>query len=98
MDAKISLKEKFIDAPGKLELTHLHIRRGGNRLLDPCEDTYFTLKEKGDRIEVVLPYEGSLEDPKFNLQETLLTRIAISLLEAMEFLSRWWVRRSSKKQ
>jgi uncharacterized protein (DUF39 family) len=27
--------------------------------------------------------KGSLDDPKFNLQETLLTRIAISLLEAV---------------
>jgi uncharacterized protein (DUF39 family) len=27
--------------------------------------------------------KGNLEDPKFNLQETLLTRIAISLLEAV---------------
>jgi uncharacterized protein (DUF39 family) len=27
--------------------------------------------------------KGSLEDPKFNLQETLLTRVAISLLEAV---------------
>jgi uncharacterized protein (DUF39 family) len=27
--------------------------------------------------------KGSLEDPKFNLQESLLSRIAISLLEAI---------------
>jgi hypothetical protein len=26
MDARITLKEKFIDAPGKLELAQLHIK------------------------------------------------------------------------
>jgi hypothetical protein len=84
MDAKITLKEKFIDAPGKLELAHLHIKEGeGTVFWIPAKTLISLLKKKGDRIPVSFHMKGSLEDPKFNLQETLLTRIAISLLEAV---------------
>jgi Domain of Unknown Function (DUF748) len=84
MDAKISLKEKFIDAPGKLELVHLHIKEGeGTVFWIPAKTLISLLKEKGDRIQVSFHMKGSLGDPKFNLQETLLTRIALSLLEAL---------------
>jgi hypothetical protein len=84
MDAKITLKEKIIDAPGKLELAHLHIKEGeGTVFWIPAKTLISLLKEKGDRIQVSFHMKGSLEDPKFNLQETLLTRIAISLLEAL---------------
>jgi hypothetical protein len=84
MDAKIALKEKFIDVPGKLELSHLHIKEGeGTVFWIPAKKLISLLKEKGDRIEVSFHMKGSLEDPKFNLQESFLTRIAISLLEAM---------------
>lgn len=84
MDARITLKEKFIDAPGKLELAHLHIKEGeGTVFWIPAKTLISLLKEKGDRIQVSFHMKGSLEDPKFNLQETLLTRIAISLLETL---------------
>jgi len=84
MDAQINLREKFIDAPGKLELDHLHIKEGeGTVFWIPAKTLISLLKEKGDRIQVSFHMEGNLEDPKFNLQETFLTRIAISLLEAM---------------
>jgi hypothetical protein len=84
MDAKITLKEKIIDAPGKLELAHLHIKgEEGTVFWIPAKTLISLLKEKGDRIEVAFHMKGSIEDPKFSLQETLLTRIAISLLEAL---------------
>jgi hypothetical protein len=84
METKITLKEKFIDAPGKLELSHLYIKEGeGTVFWIPAKTLISLLKEKGDRIQVSFHMKGSLDDPKFNLQETLLTRIAISLLEAV---------------
>jgi hypothetical protein len=84
MDAKITLKEKIIDAPGKFELAHLHIKEGeGTVFWVPAKTLISLLKEKGDRIQVSFHMKGSIEDPKFNLQETLLTRIALSLLEAL---------------
>jgi len=84
MDAKITLKEKIIDAPGKLELAHLHIKEGeGTVFWIPAKKLISLLKEKGNRIQVSFHMKGNIEDPKFNLQETFLTRIAISLLEAL---------------
>ena len=84
MDTKITLKEKIVDAPGKLELTDLHIKEGeGTVFWIPAKTLISLLKEKGNRIQVSFHMKGSIEDPKFNLQETLLTRIAISLLEAL---------------
>jgi hypothetical protein len=84
MDAKITLKEKFIDAPGKLELVALHIKEGeGTVFWIPAKTLGSLLKEKGDRIQVSFHMKGNLQDPKFNLQESFLTRIAISLLEAV---------------
>jgi hypothetical protein len=86
MDVKITLKEKIIDAPGRLELAHLHIRgEEGTVFWIPAKTLGSLLKEKGDRIQASFHMKGSLEDPKFNLQGTLLTRIAISLLEALGF-------------
>ena len=84
MDTKITLKEKTVDAPGKLELTNLHIKRGeGTVFWIPAQTLISLLKEKEDRIEVPFHMKGNIEDPKFSLQETLLTRIAVSLLEAL---------------
>jgi hypothetical protein len=84
MDTKITLKEKIVDAPGKLELTDLHIKEGeGTVFWIPAKTLISLLKEKGNRIQVSFHMKGNIEDPKFNLQETFLTRIAISLLEAV---------------
>ncbi len=84
MGAKITLKEKIVDAPGKLELTDLHIKEGeGTVFWIPAKTLISRLKEKGDRIQASFHMKGNIEDPKFNLQETLLTQIAISLLEAL---------------
>jgi len=84
MDTKITLKEKMIDAPGKLELTDLHIKEGeGTVFWIPAKTLISLLKERGNRIQASFHMKGSIEDPKFSLQETLLTRIALSLLEAL---------------
>src|SRR4030043_904654 len=84
MDTKITLKEKIVDVPGKLELTDLHIKEGeGTVFWIPAKTLISLLKEKGNRIQVSFHMKGSIEDPKFNVQETLLPRIAISLLEAL---------------
>jgi len=84
MAAKISLKEKFIDAPGRLKLSHLTIgEREGTIFWIPAKRVIPLLKEKGDRMEVSFHVKGSFEDPRFRLQEALLTQIAISFLEVV---------------
>ncbi len=84
METKISLKEKVIDAPGRLEMTHFRIEEGeGAVFWVPAKKLSPLLKEKGDRVQVSFHVKGNIEDPKFNLQETFLTRIALSFLEAL---------------
>jgi hypothetical protein len=84
LETEISLKEKVIDAPGKLEMAHLRIKEGeGTVFWIPAKKLTSLLKKKGDRVQISFRMQGNLEDPQFNLQETFLTRIAISLLEAL---------------
>ena len=84
MEARITLKEKRIDAPGKLELTDLHIKEEeGTVFWIPAETLMASLKKRGDRIEVEFHVKGNMDDPQFNLQETFLIRIAIALAKAL---------------
>lgn len=84
MDSRIALKEKTIDVPGKLELTRLHVKEGeGTVFWIPADKLISLVKAKGDRIQVSFHLKGKIEDPKFSLQEALLTQIALSLVEAL---------------
>jgi uncharacterized protein involved in outer membrane biogenesis len=84
MDSKITVKEKRIDAPGELDLINLHVKEGGGMVLwIPAETLVSLLEKKGHQIKVKFHVKGNMDDPKFNLQETFLTRIAISFAEAL---------------
>jgi hypothetical protein len=84
MDAKIAIKKKWMDVPGQLKLVDFHMKEGGGTVLwIPAKTLASLLKHKGDRIQIQFHMKGSLDDPKFNLQETFLTRIALSLAEAI---------------
>ncbi len=85
MNARIALKEKIIDAPGGLELSRLHVKEGeGAVFWIPADKLISLLKEKGDRIQISFHLKGKIEDPKFSLQEALLTQIALSLLKVLK--------------
>ncbi len=84
-DTRITLKEKMIDVPGKLEVTGLRIKEGGGTVFwIPADKLLSLLRKKGDRIQVSFHLRGSVGDHKFSLQEALLTQIALSLLEALK--------------
>ena len=84
METKINVKERMIDAPGKLEMTDLQIEKGGGTVLwIPAKTLAALLKDKKHRIQVQFHVKGSLDDPKFSLQEAFLTRVALSLAEAV---------------
>jgi len=86
MESKIAVKKRMIDAPGNLELIDLRIKeRGGTVLWIPAETFVSLLRDKGNRIKADFHVNGNLDDPRFNLQDTFLTRIAISLAEALGF-------------
>lgn len=84
MEAKITLKESRIDALGKLELANLHIKEEeGTVFWIPAKTLVASLKKRGDRIEAQFHIKGNMDDPRFSLQETFLTRTAIALAKAL---------------
>jgi uncharacterized protein (DUF39 family) len=86
MESKIAMEKRMIDAPGHLELVDLRIKEGGGTVLwIPAETLISLLRNKGNRIKAEFHVKGNLDNPQFNLQETFLTRIAISLAEALGF-------------
>jgi len=83
MEARISVKNRVIDAPGQLEMIDLRIREEGTILWIPAKTLVSLLKDKGNRVKVRFHVKGNLDDPQFNLQETFLIRVAISFAEAL---------------
>jgi hypothetical protein len=84
MDSRIAVKEKRMDAPGELDLINFHIKEGGGAVFwIPAETLIPLLERRKYEIKVPFQVKGNLEDPKFNLQETFLMRIAFSLAEAL---------------
>ena len=84
MDSRIVVKEKRIDAPGELDLINLHIKEGGGTVLwIPAETLVSLLEKKGRQLKAKFHVKGNMENPQFNLQETFLTQVAISLAQAL---------------
>jgi len=83
LEAKIGVKEKMIDAPGQLQLIDLRIKEEGTVLWIPAKVLLSLLKHKGNRIQIQFHVKGNLNDPRFSLQETFLTRVAVSLAETL---------------
>jgi len=79
MEAKIRIKEKMIDAPGQLQLIDLRVKEEGTVLWIPAKILVSLLKNKGNRIQIQFRVKGNMDDPQFSLQETFLTRVAVSL-------------------
>jgi hypothetical protein len=83
MEAKITVKKRVIDAPGQLDVVDLRIKEEGTILWIPAKTLVSLLKDKGNRVKVRFHVKGNLDDPQFDLQETFLTRIALSFAESL---------------
>jgi hypothetical protein len=83
MEAKVALKKKIIDAPGRLELLGLHVKEGGTIFWIPAKALVGFLKDRGNRIQIQFHVKGNMDDPQFSLQEDFLTRVAVSLAETL---------------
>jgi hypothetical protein len=84
MDSKITVKEKRIDAPGDLDLTNLHVKEGDGMVFwIPAETLVPVLEKKGHEIRVKFRLKGNMENPRFSLQETFLTQVAIALAQGL---------------
>ena len=83
VEAKINLKQKRIDAPGVMELIDLRIKEEGTVFWIPAKTLVSLLKNKGNSIKAKFHVKGNMNDPKFNLQENILTQMAFSFGEAL---------------
>jgi hypothetical protein len=83
LEAKIDVKKRMIDAPGQLELVNLQMKEGGTLIWIPAKILVSLLKKKGNQIQIQFHVKGNMDDPQFSLQETFLTRVAISLAETL---------------
>jgi hypothetical protein len=84
MNSKIAVKEKRIDAPGEFDLINLYVKGGGGTVFwIPAETLVSLLEKKGHQIKVKFHVKGNMENPQFNLQETFLTQVALSLAQAL---------------
>ena len=83
MEAKIGVKQRTIDAPGQLKLIDLQMKEGGTVLWIPAKVLISLLRDKGNRIQIQFHVKGNMDDPQFSLQETFLTRVAVSMAETL---------------
>lgn len=84
MDSNIAVREKGIDAPGEFDLINLHVKEGGGMVFwIPAETWVSFLEKKGHQIKVKFHVKGNMENPQFNIQETILTQVAVSLGQAL---------------
>ncbi|HXX35870.1 MAG TPA: DUF748 domain-containing protein [Thermodesulfobacteriota bacterium] len=84
MDSKITVKQKRIDAPGELDLVNLHIKEGDGMVFwIPAETLVSVLEKKGHEIKVKFRVKGNMENPRFSLEETFLTQVAIAFAQGL---------------
>ena len=79
LEAKIFVKQGRIDAPGSLEFVDLRIQEEGTVFWITAKSLVSLLKEKGNRMKAPFRVKGDIRDPGFNLQETFLSQVAVSL-------------------
>ena len=85
LEAKISVKQRRIDAPGSFELVDLRTKEEGTVFWVPAKTLAILLKEKDHRVNIRFHVKGDMEDPRFSLQESFLTQAGLSLAGALGF-------------
>jgi len=83
LEAKITIKEDLIDAPGELDLVDLRMKEDGTFFYIPAKTMVSHLKNRKNRIHVRFHVKGKMDDPQFNLRENFLTRVALSMAETL---------------
>lgn len=84
MEAKVGLRKRAVDIQGDMELVDLQIKGSGGKVFWIPADLFSSqLKKKGGRLTVPFRIQGDLDDPKFNLQESILIQIGLSLAESL---------------
>ncbi len=89
LDMKVdsTVRNYQLHAPGVVTIHHLQLADSGNPvdtfLSIPTRAAVAALKKHGDDITLHFVLEGNLRDPKFSLNESLLTKMSNGLAEAL---------------
>ena len=84
LDFKLSLRRRKIDAPGEIRLINLQLGKGeGMVFYLPAKLLLSLLQSKGNELRARFRVKGDLDDPRFNLEESFLARIGLSLAESL---------------
>lgn len=87
MNMDLKIRSNKINAPGKAVLKELEFEKGagiGNKFLNlPLSAVISFLKNNNDEIAVNFVVEGDLDNPKFNLRESLMNKISIAMAEKL---------------
>jgi hypothetical protein len=87
MNMDVRIRSNKINAPGKAVLKDLEFERGsgiGNTFLNtPLSAVVSFLKDNNDEIAVNFVVEGDIDNPKFNLRESLMNKISIAMAEKL---------------
>ena len=87
MNMDIKIRSHKINGPGKAVLKNLEFERGtgtGDKFLSmPLSAVVSFLKNNNNEIVVNFVVEGDLDNPKFNLRESIMQRISIAMAEKL---------------
>ena len=84
LDARVNIRKNIIDAPGEMDLGNLRVKEGrGSVFYIPAKALIQMLKDKGNRLKVRFRIKGNLDDPRFNLQENIASRLTLALAESL---------------
>lgn len=84
VDAKSTIKNRHLHAPGVVTLHNLELDTSGSGFMGlPREAAVGAMKDKKDNIEVKFALEGNLDDPQFSINDNLAMRFGGGLADAL---------------
>lgn len=85
VDTNINISSSKIKAPGKMVIRDLEFRTGsGNRFLGlPLLAVIKLLKDSNNEISLDFTIEGDLDNPKFNIRDSIIQKMTLSLAKTL---------------
>jgi len=87
LNVESTVRDYHIHAPGMLTLHHLRLQESENPLDTflsiPTRAAVAALKNHGDEITLHFVLDGNLRDPKFRLNESLMTELRANFAKAL---------------
>ncbi len=82
LDVKSEVRNKRLNAPGKLVLSNLELASSGGLgtfMGVPRNAVLFFMKDKNDRIDIDFALNGNIDNPSFSLNEAFATQVASAM-------------------